>query len=228
MESLVNAEESSPATWLNDQGFTNIQDDEYWSSTTFAQDTSGRGWVVYMDAGGIGRGSKVLSHRVIAVRDVSSGIISLQKSGQTTQYAAGDDGDLEMGIDWPEPRFVDNGNDTITDNLTGLMWEKSPYYTRRNWTDALSHANNLELGGYIDWRLPNRLELRSLVNYGRSNSGSWLRGQGFSSIQYDFYWTSTTYGTNTLQAWNVLMDDGNVYYHGKSTTSNYVWAVRGG
>jgi hypothetical protein len=46
------------------------------------------------------------------------------KTGQTTSYALGDDGDLQMGIAWPEPRFTDNEDGTVTDNLNGLMWTK--------------------------------------------------------------------------------------------------------
>jgi len=41
------------------------------------------------------------------------------KTGQTTSYASGDDGDLELGTAWPSPRFTDHGNGTVTDNLTG-------------------------------------------------------------------------------------------------------------
>jgi len=46
------------------------------------------------------------------------------KTGQTTSYATGDDGDLQRGIPWPNPRFTDNEDGTVTDNLTGLIWLK--------------------------------------------------------------------------------------------------------
>ena len=49
----------------------------------------------------------------------------LPKTGQTTSYAAGDDGALQKGVAWPNPRFTDNGNGTVTDNLTGLIWLKN-------------------------------------------------------------------------------------------------------
>ncbi len=49
-------------------------------------------------------------------------VIELPRTGQTDRHATGDDGDLEKGVAWPTPRFMDNGNGTITDNLTGLMW----------------------------------------------------------------------------------------------------------
>ena len=48
----------------------------------------------------------------------------LSKTGQTTSYATGDDGDLQVGIELPEPRFYDNQDGTITDALTGLIWLK--------------------------------------------------------------------------------------------------------
>ena len=44
------------------------------------------------------------------------------KTGQATSYATGDDGEYQKGITWPNPRFTDNGDGTVTDNLTGLIW----------------------------------------------------------------------------------------------------------
>ena len=115
------------------------------------------------------------------------------RTGQTTSYVTGDDGDLRMGIEWPEPRFtanVDNNGDgdcdddgetcdgTVTDNLTGLIWLKNAscnydtYTQPTNWFDAVSFCNGLA-SGYCgitdgssagDWRLPNRFELESLLD----------------------------------------------------------------
>ena len=55
------------------------------------------------------------------------------KSGQTSSNATGDDGDLQRGVAWPDPRFTDNGDGTVTDNLTGLIWLKNAncFGTRR-------------------------------------------------------------------------------------------------
>ena len=47
------------------------------------------------------------------------------KTGQTTSYGTRDDGALEKGVAWPTPRFTDNNNGTITDNLTKLIWMKN-------------------------------------------------------------------------------------------------------
>ncbi|RJQ21248.1 MAG: DUF1566 domain-containing protein [Nitrospiraceae bacterium] len=57
LESLVNAEVSNTATWLNTQGFYNVRSSRYWSSTSCAFDT-GRAWVVYMGNGGVSNSSK--------------------------------------------------------------------------------------------------------------------------------------------------------------------------
>jgi hypothetical protein len=153
--------------------------------------------------------------------------VSLPKTGQTSTYGADDDGMLQKGITWPSPRFVDNGNDTMTDRLTGLVWEKSPSGTSGVWTTAISYCENLSLGGYTDWRLPNRKELLSLVNYGQSSPANWLNSQGFTNVQASYYWSSTTNAAASAQAWIVFMNEGHVSARGK-TDNYYVWAVRGG
>ncbi len=155
--------------------------------------------------------------------------VALPQTGQTTFYATGDDGDLEKGLAWPGPRFTDNGDGTVTDNLTGLMWDQNGYRagTTRTWTEALSDCNSLSLGGHSDWRLPNRKELNSLVNYEASNPSTWLNGQGFSSVQGSYYLSSTTYAPSTTNAWYVGMNNGMVGLFAK-TSSTYVLAVRAG
>ncbi len=55
----------------------------------------------------------------------AQGAINLPKTGQTMSYATGDDGDLQMGADWPVPRFIDHEDGTIIDSLTGLMWTRN-------------------------------------------------------------------------------------------------------
>ena len=58
--------------------------------------------------------------------DENAPLLKLWQTGQTTSIVTGDDGYYEKGVSWPVPRFVDNGNGTITDNLTGLIWQKAP------------------------------------------------------------------------------------------------------
>ncbi len=107
----------------------------------------------------------------------------------------GQDGELRKGAKWPVPRFVDNGDGTVTDRLTGLIWLKdascadlegttdkgrgnpaSPSSGGATWATALSAAAALatETCGLTDgsaagdWRLPNVRELLSLIDYGYS------------------------------------------------------------
>jgi len=98
-------------------------------------------------------------------------------------------------------RFRDNGDGTVTDLATGLMWEKSDSGYGMTWQEALEYAqekNRQKHLGYSDWRLPNAKELQSLVDYGRFPAISDL----FECTQitneageadYPYYWTSTTH-----------------------------------
>ncbi len=170
------------------------------------------------------------------------------KTGQTTSYATGDDGDLEKSVAWPNPRFTDNLDGTVTDNLTGLMWMKDANAGSdcagldtglETWANALASAAFCNAGagytGYTDWRLPNVRELQSIVHYGFYNpavpntagTGKWTSGNPFTGVQSNYYWTSTTNAENTSNAWLVYLTNGSVGSIGKSTTF-YVWPVRGG
>ncbi len=102
------------------------------------------------------------------------------KTGQTTVYGSRDDGYWQqaLGVEWPNPRFTDNGDGTVTDNLTALIWLKNTNcFGVRTWNNALSDCNGLENGecgltdgsSAGDWRLPNRFELESLLDIGNYN-----------------------------------------------------------
>ncbi|MUU77158.1 Lcl C-terminal domain-containing protein [Winogradskyella endarachnes] len=69
------------------------------------------------------------------------------------------------GNTYGENDFKDNGNGTITDNATGLMWAKNDSEQGLDWKNALYYAENSELAGYSDWRLPNVKELQGIVDY---------------------------------------------------------------
>jgi hypothetical protein len=157
------------------------------------------------------------------------------KTGQTIPYAAGDDGSLQKGVPWPEPRFTDNGNGTVTDKLTGLIWMKNASVLgAASWSQALIIANGLKSGdadltdGSVagDWRLPNLRELQSLIDYSSTNPAL-PAGHPFTGVQSFFCWSSTTNAYYPTYAWHVFFSDGNVYGNVKSYFS-YVWCVRGG
>jgi len=102
--------------------------------------------------------------------------------------------------------FEDNGNGTITDNATNLMWMLDDDGEGMVWEDALSYAENYSFAGYDDWRLPNAKELQSIVDYSRSlqttNSAaidplfncSAIIDEG-GEVNYPFYWTGTTHAS---------------------------------
>ncbi|MFZ4789470.1 MAG: DUF1566 domain-containing protein [Candidatus Competibacteraceae bacterium] len=158
------------------------------------------------------------------------------------------------GVDWPNPRFTDNGNGAVTDNLTGLVWLKNANCEdtvggvtktggRLSWANAMTWAVNLASGkcGLIDgsvagqWRLPNVKELSSLVDAGFYNpsvpntagTGQWAEGQPFTAVQAEHYWSSTTCAADSSGAWLVYLISGDVYWDGKSH-GFFVWPVRGG
>jgi hypothetical protein len=179
----------------------------------------------------------------------------VEKTGQITKYADGDDGDLQKGVAWPNPRFTDNGDGTVTDNLTGLLWLKDANCTafffgdstgqnRRSWSNALTAVNSLEAGycGLTDgssvgyWRLPNVKELESLIHYGvddpalpnTSGTGKWINEDPFTDVQSDRYWSSTTAENAPWWTFCADMYDGEVYGGVKNNAYCYVWPVRGG
>ena len=102
--------------------------------------------------------------------------------------------------------FVDNGDGTITDLATGLMWQQSDSGRGMDWEKALSYAETLNLAGYDDWRLPNVKELQSIVDYTRSpsttNSAAIDPLFKVSTVEdmngntnYPYFWSGTTHMT---------------------------------
>ncbi|MFR9650647.1 MAG: DUF1566 domain-containing protein [Rikenellaceae bacterium] len=101
-------------------------------------------------------------------------------------------------------QFVDNGDGTITDKATGLMWAKSDNGKGIEWTEALPYAESATLAGHSDWRLPNVKELQSIVDYSRAPSRRGLEAaidpifnctpfvNEAGDDDYGYYWTSTS------------------------------------
>lgn len=185
----------------------------------------------------------ILNRQVIPRLDQCCAGAGVAKTGQTTSYATGDDGDLQMGTAWLVPRFTDNADGTVTDNLTELIWLQQANYDSTagttgtaTWADALSFCNALEDGqcglqdgsSASDWRLPNIKELQSLIDYGNYNPALPAEySSSFTNVQSASYWSSTTYESHTYDAWSAHMTDGYVHTTIKTLTY-YVWPVRGG
>ncbi len=106
--------------------------------------------------------------------------------------------------DYGNNSFIDNGDGTVSDLSTGLMWQQADDGTGRDWEDAMKYADDLELAGHGDWRLPNAKELHSIVDYSRSpqTTHSAAIDPLFSTTeiedpegnsQFPYFWTSTTH-----------------------------------
>lgn len=119
-------------------------------------------------------------------------------------------------------RFVDNGDGTVTDNETGLMWEKGtgPILT---WQQAVDRCQALDLAGHRGWRLPEMKELASIVDYDRHNPAC----DSVFVVRSVYYWSSTTLQGSPSYAWFVGFCYGFVYLDLKDG-SYAVRAVRGG
>lgn len=111
---------------------------------------------------------------------------------------------VRNNLNYGKNNFVDNGNGTITDKATGLMWTKNDNGAGVLWQAALSYAKNNTTAGYSDWRLPNAKELQSIVDYSHSPdiTNSPAIDPMFKCTQitneagnadYPFYWTGTTH-----------------------------------
>lgn len=156
-------------------------------------------------------------------------------TGQTTSYAIGDDGFYQKGVKSPSPRFTDNLDGTITDNLTGLIWLKDGgCITGRPWLGALAAVDRLQEGicnlsdGSVAgaWRLPNRNELLSLLYDG---SGLPLDHPFLKPEEpAGFYWSSTTYPNAPANAWTIRIFQDGYQDRAAKTDANLVIAVRGG
>ncbi len=174
-----------------------------------------------------------------------SGSALVEKTGQTASYRTGDDGTHQKGVPWPGPRFTDNGNGTVTDNLTGLIWLKNANCagTTVDWNTAVDYANALNDGctscfgtasdcGLSDgstagqWRLPNIEELYSLIDLGQY-SPALPSGHPFTGVQSYSYWSGSSCASNTSNAWFVTLNSGYVGTSDKTVT-DYAWPVRGG
>jgi hypothetical protein len=180
----------------------------------------------------------------------------VEKTGQKTSYGPRDDGRLRKGVAWPKPRFKDQKNGTVKDNLTGLIWLQNANCSKfwatdatgqntRHWNEALTAANKLKSGacgltdGSVagDWRLPNIKELQSLIDFGfdtpalpnRAGTGKWTEGDPFFGVLSDYYWSSTTFSLYTVNAaWLLDLYYGDVHWSPKTTWTSHVWPVRGG
>ena len=232
IESLYNYDEgafdasmSVGFNWLINYGFNYVPVSDYWSSTTEIskkpiQNRPNTYANTIQPGQGIGLNSKNTNYAGFWLLRTSfdGAPAPVRRTGQKTCYdvegvqvycsGTGQDGDIQAGQPWPGTRLTDNGNDTVTDNLTGLMWTKKIYspgpaacnpFRKMSWIEALDFVKCLNRESYLgfsNWRLPNIRELLSLLDFGSMLPPLPNKGRPFMSMRgEDFYrWSSTMNG----------------------------------
>jgi hypothetical protein len=252
LEGVIDVSASNPAL-TSGNSFTNVSNATYWSSTSYfgGQGGSPDAWAIRMNDGRYMNDSvtnvKATSvNQVWAVRGTGGGSIKLPATGMYVSFAAGDDGSVQSGVMAPYPRFIDNGNGTVSDLLTGLLWLKQADCIQGDWATSVAAVNTLASGqcGLSDgsaagnWRMPNRNEMQSLQDRMQNNLSQLLNQTAYnrdgsvfqaailsSFISSQYYWTSTTDAANASEAWTVYSCDFGVYDTPK-TDIGYTLAVR--
>gem|GEM_PF-1069092 len=197
LSSIINSGTCNPA--VNTDYFPNTVSLPYWSSNTNVNNTD-YAWDVHY------------YHGTVASEDKSYGSYGFHVRAVRGRQTG------------PLDHLVVNGDGTVTDTLTGLMWQQVTA-SARNWESAISYCEGLSLAGYDDWRLPNRNDLQSLVDYSTCNPA--IDTTAFPDTLSLQYWSSTTPACRDSAAWYVNFDSGrgsNIY----KSDSYYVRAVRGG
>ena len=199
LSTLVDSSIPSPGPTIHTIYFPNTVSSMYWSSTTYASDPNDA-WSVYFSFSYVDHCNTANGLYVRAVR-----------GGQCGSF----------------DNFVDNGDGTVTDSDTGLMWQQDTAPGTYTWQQALSYCENLSLGRYSDWRLPNRNELQSIVNYSQYDP---CIDTYFPNTVSSYYWSSTSNVYYPNSALYVYFFSGLVRgdRYGSKVNSYFVRAVRGG
>jgi len=252
LESLIDVSAADPALPVG-HPFLNVATDVFWTSTSYfgGEGGSPKAWTIRLSDGRYMNDSSsnvkaTAQNEVWAVKGTSTGSAALQSTGMYVMYMPGDDGNYQTGVPLTFPRFVDNGNGTVTDTMTGLIWLKQANCIAGTWANALTTVSTLADGqcGLSDgsaagsWRMPNRNELQSLSDRMETNHADyfnstyhWWNGTLFQSPIFTnfmvsvFYWTSTTDGADSTKAWTTYSCDYGVYDIPKVNVG-YTLAVR--
>jgi len=260
LESLIDAAASAPAV---SGPFANVpataSGSVYWTSTPYWSGegaATGSAWAIRLSDGRYINGNDANGNNLMAsalngiwaVKGTSGAAVTLAATGSIEPFAPRDDGSLAMGAALPQSRMIDNGDGTITDTVTGLIWLKQADCIHDTWTGALADVGQLANGqcGLRDgstpgqWRMPNRREMQSLQDRGQNNHALYFNETFVSAFpsaiptqpaifsampELQYYWTSTTNAADTSEAWSVFSCDFGVYDIAKSATG-YSLAVR--
>lgn len=143
---------------------------------------------------------------------------------------SGQDAEVGSGLSWTGSRFVKTSENIIKDCLTGLFWTRdgSLFEYPVAWDESFDSIDEMNREGRFDrtdWRLPNRRELRSLIDHSQKMPAL-PHPNPFLNVNLNWYWTSTTAARNTAYAWYIHLEGGRMFY-GKKTDYFWVWPVAG-
>lgn len=138
--------------------------------------------------------------------------VRLADTGISLRYTKtfGEDGDYAGSA----PAFKDNGDGTVTDNLTGLLWQKADG-GEMTWEKAKDYAKALRLAGRQDWRLPTSMELFALTNQGMH--GPAMDTSVFTRSEARYWWTNSPRADDSTKVW-LVNSGGGIGAHAKTET----------
>jgi hypothetical protein len=230
LRSLISHGRCRPAL-PEDHPFIQVQQTWYWSSTSSAMYPA-YAWAVHLAGGRLFWNRKDQISMVWPVRGQSR---VLPRSGQLECFnpagkpvdcsGTGQDGELQMGAGWPEPRF-DRDGEQIRDHLTGLIWreiinEEPGFLT---WPEALQVVRKLREETGMDWHLPNINELESLVDASQA-SPALPEPHPFRGNP-EVLWSSTSSGFEPDWAYGLYVHKGAVGVGHKRSARFGVWIAR--
>ena len=202
--SILNLDRNNPA--LNTTYFPNTTAGYWWTSTVQYNNANAI-WVT--NAGG-GTGPKLKTETISAGGTLKYHARAVRSSTTPSTIT----------------NFTDNNDGTITDNITGLMWQKSPATSTYTWEQALAFAENLTASTYSDWRLPNIKELVSLNN--ETTNAPSINTTFFPTVASTKYWSSTTqFAPGSTSAWFNDFQNSGITSYDLKTVSHPIICVRG-
>ena len=242
LQSLMDLSSTHGPALPDNAPFKNLHASNYWSSSTVSS-APALGWYTALAVAPPVFDLKMNAMRMWPVK--GDGFGKIAATGQTRCYdvwgniidgvGSGQDGELRKGVPLPDPRFKNNGDGTVTDLLTGLIWLKNANsFGIRSWEQAIADCQGLCSGIADladgsrpgDWRLPNLNELRSLCDYDHYNPAL-TPGNPFQGVRPSLYWSSTTVASAPNQSRFVFIGIGPSVWDHKSVQIG-VWPVRGG
>lgn len=201
-----------------------------WSSTTSSPSATNQLLTMYPVNGRSYENTQSSNRDLFIVKNTSSTV--LLQTGANICYdlaglpkscvGSGQDAEFQAGVEIPNPRFEDNGDGTITDLLTGLIWNQSASIGTLEWPTALSTANATP-----GFKIPSLHELRSLLDYSRSSPMIDNSLGLFTNLNTGAYtWTSTSSRYAPANTFVIDTSNGELLEYGKTAVTAATWLLK--